>query len=270
MVGLGMKLFLVIWRKMPCAMRRIWPPSMIEDTDLNPNSLPYIWLPQLYWHRILQLCIMSSPLENTPENLERIEQIIRNGGVVLYPTETVYGLGCDPYNESSIEKVRGMKGRPKGSPMLAVTPDWAFVTDWFNSVPDTYRTLMKHEPPLSVTLIFEASEQAPPGLVSKGTIAVRRIPESSIVGQIASRIGGALLSTSANLTGHCAPSSLEDVDRAILDSVDYVVESQIELSGVPSTVIRDNKGILEILRHGCADAVDLQRIIIEEYEKADN
>lgn len=213
---------------------------------------------------------MSSLLENTPENIVLIERVIRDGGVILYPTETVYGLGCNPLNETAINRVRELKGRPKGSPMLAVTPDWAHVLDWFETVPETYRTLMKHEPPVPVTLIFEASDQAPPGLVSNGTIAVRRIPKENIVARLAEAIGGALLSTSANLTGHRAPNRLEDVDPGIVENVDYVVKSDIELSGVPSTVIRDNKGVLEILRHGCADAGDLQRILIEEYEKANN
>lgn len=213
---------------------------------------------------------MSSLLENVPENYPIAEKVIRDGGVILYPTETVYGLGCDPFNTAATDKVRELKGRPKGSPMLAVTPDWSYVIDWFETVPDNYRTLMKHDPPLPVTMIFQASDKAPQGLVSGGTIAVRRIPRENIVAHLAEAAGGALLSTSANITGHPAPASLEEVDPRVVENVDCVVRSSMELSGVPSTVIRDNKGVLEILRHGCAGADDLQRILIEEYEKADN
>lgn len=186
--------------------------------------------------------------------------VVRNGGVIIYPTETVYGLGCDPCQPAAVTRVREIKGRAADLPMLAVTHDWEAVEHWFATIPHLLSPLMVHEPPLAVTVVLEASDAAPAGLVSReGTVAVRRTSDAAAA-QLAAACGGAILSTSANRSGEPPATRFADLDPAIVSAVDVLVDAGVPLAGTPSTLVAVRDGRLVILREGAVPSDEIRRL----------
>ena len=195
--------------------------------------------------------------------VERAVAVVRSGGVLVYPTETVYGLGCDPAVGDAVARVRAIKGRDADRPMLALTDTWARVESWIAGLEEMHCQLMRHEPPLPVTLVFEASAAAPPALVSaEGTVGIRRTTDP-FCRALAAAAGTPVLSTSANRAGAPAAHRFTDLDPAVLDAADEAIDAGRDLGGTPSTVVRIDAGRLVVLREGAVDAGALRRIIAE-------
>lgn len=199
----------------------------------------------------------------------RAAAIVRAGGVIVYPTETVYGLGCDPANAEAVARVRAIKGRDADKPMLAITDRWGRVAPWIApstgsgqaGLTDVHRALMQHEPPLPVTIVFDASDDAPPGLVSaEGGIGIRRTTDPFCRALVVAA-DTPVLSTSANRAGRPPVARFAHLDAAVLDAVDDVVDAGHELGGTPSTVVRVANGKLVVLREGAVGAAELHRIV---------
>ena len=186
---------------------------------------------------------------------------IRDDGVLVYPTETVYGVGGAASNPIVCERVRTLKGGAKNKPMLLLTDEWARVGDWFAETSDALQRLMEHHRTLPLTLLVTASECAPAPLVgSEGLIGVRRTSNQFCRALI--NLGDApLLSTSANLAKEPAPAVFDDISSAILEGVDLAVDAGCPLTGVPSTIVRaEGTGVL-IVREGAADVHKIHEIV---------
>ena len=193
--------------------------------------------------------------------VERAAAVVRAGGVLVYPTETVYGLGCDPARAEAVARVRAVKGRDAARPMLALTDRWGRVAPWLANLTDAHRRLMQHAPPLPVTVVFDAAEAAPPALVSAGgTVGVRRTTDPFCCA-LAAAAGTPVLSTSANRAGQPPPHRFEDLDPAVTEAVDLAVDAGRDLAGTPSTVVRIDAGRLVVLREGAVDAKTLRAIV---------
>lgn len=193
--------------------------------------------------------------------VERAAAVVRRGGVLVYPTETVYGIGCDPADPAAVARVRAIKGRDAGRPMLALTDAWDRVESWIEGRTDLHRRLMGHEPPLPVTIVFEASNHAPPGLVSEaGTVGLRRTTDAFCRALVAAA-DTPVLSTSANRAGQPSAHRFAALDPAVLGAVDEAVDAGRPLGGTPSTVVRVEGGDLVVLREGAVEAGVLHRIV---------
>ena len=202
---------------------------------------------------------MDTPVD--AKAVERAAVVVRAGGVLVYPTETVYGIGCDPANAEAVARVRTIKGRDAAKPMLAITDRWGRVMSWIAGLTDAHRALMQHEPPLPVTIVFDASEDAPPGLVSpQGGIGIRRTTDPFCRALVAAA-DTPVLSTSANRAGRPPVARFAHLDAAVLDAVDSSVDAGHDLGGTPSTVVRVADSDLVVLREGAVDAAEFHRIV---------
>lgn len=204
---------------------------------------------------------MSAPTEHVDRGaVQRAAEVVWGGGVLVYPTETVYGLGCDPREADAIARVRAIKGRDADRPMLALTDEWERVKPWLAEVTEAHRRLMEHDPPPPVTLIFTASESAPEGLVSgQGEIGLRRTSDAFCRALVAA-CHVPLLSTSANQAGQPPAGQIDDLDAEIVEAVDLVLDAGHALGGTASTVVRVEEGKLVVVREGAVDAATLREI----------
>ncbi len=192
--------------------------------------------------------------------VERAAEVIRSGGVIVYPTETVYGLGCDPADAEAVARIRAIKGRDADRPMLALTDTWDRVEAWLDGLTEVHRRLMQHEP-LPVTVVFDASPEAPPGLVSaQGGIGIRRTTDPFCLALIVAA-DTPVLSTSANQAGQTPAHRFADLDPAVTNAADLAVDAGRGLGGTPSTVVRVEDGRLVVLREGAVEAARLQEIV---------
>jgi len=179
--------------------------------------------------------------------------VLRQGGVVAYPTEHFYALACDPWNAAAVSRLFVVKGRPDNKPLLLGIADRAALTSLSSAVPDAARRLVE-EWPQGVTLVVPAVSALPAGVTAgTGTVGVRLLPES-FAAELIRTAGGALPATSANQSGAGATGDPDVVAR--LPGVDLLLDGGILPAGSWSTIVDVRATPWRVLREGqCPIAV---------------
>lgn len=173
----------------------------------------------------------------TDENIKKVGEILRNGGLAAIPTETVYGLAGNALDGKCAEKIFAAKGRPSDNPLIVHISNISQWDDLVTEIPDTARVLAEKFWPGPLTVILPKSELIPDE-VSGGldTVAVR-MPENEIARAIIEAAGVPLAAPSANLSGKPSPTSASHVIDDMLGRIDAIVDSGDCEVGVESTVI---------------------------------
>jgi len=181
-----------------------------------------------------------------PETLTKAASLILDGGIVAYPTDTVYGLGCDPLNPQAIRKLVHAKKRKIGQlPVLVDSIGRAAEVGRFDSY--AFQLASRFWPgPLTIVV---HSRIRLPNLVtgSSGKVGLR-IPSHQVAINLVRACGGALVGTSANLTGNPSLTLARDVTNELGKAVDLVLVDDQTGSGIESTVVSIDNGILSVLR----------------------
>lgn len=204
---------------------------------------------------------MSSWPETDPGTIARAARVIRTGGVLIHPTATVYGLGCDPRDADAVRRVRALKGRDERSPLLILTDEWERVAPWIVVDSAAQRRLMERIPPLAVTVLFEVENEAFAAVRGTSPLVGIRATGHPFCRELIDRVGIPVVSTSANPTGAPSPHRFDEIDEDLLRAVGGAVESTESLDGAASTVVRFDDGALEILREGAVSPEELERIV---------
>ncbi len=179
--------------------------------------------------------MVNVPTFSLPKDAEPLCQCLHDGGVILYPTEGVLGLGCDPCHQRAVERVKALKVRDPRKGLICVAAHWKQVSRWVdvNKVPDLSTILATWPGP--TTWVFPASEHAPSWLQANASVALR-ISAHAIVQQICEVYGGPLVSTSANSSGEDAWCHYDDVHPDWLEQVDGCVDGTVGSSQGPSKI----------------------------------
>lgn len=197
------------------------------------------------------------------ERLASSAEILRNGGLVIFPTETVYGLGADATNPDATAKIYAAKGRPSDNPLIIhiAEPKDAELYAFTNS---TYYSLAEHFMPGPLTVILPSKETVP--VTTRGgldTVAVR-CPENKIARELIRLAGVAIAAPSANLSGSPSPTSFEHAYADMNGRVDAIIDGGECDFGLESTIVRINSdGSLTLLRPGKITKEDLEAIGIK-------
>lgn len=182
---------------------------------------------------------------------------VRGGGVIVYPTDTVYGLGCDPTNARAVRRIQKMKGRPEAIRFIVLASDEQMIEPWIRPLAPAMASAVSRCMPGPVTFIFHSSARALERIVGCGTTLAVRVPEHRFCVEVCRAIGLPLLSTSANVHGADAPADIADIDRGILASADLVVDGG-RLSELPSTIVDVTGTVPRIVREGAFPRTALQ------------
>lgn len=188
--------------------------------------------------------------EATLKAIDHAISVLNQGGVILYPADTIWGLGCDARNKDAIHRIHEIKGRPESKSMIVLV---ASITQLYEVAafvhPRIDTLLYYHERPL--TVIYPAAKKVYGHLAAKdGTIAVR-VVKSGFCHELLVRFGFPLISTSANLSGEPSPVRFGSISSVIINQVDFTVPAFTEkdISGKPSMIARyDENGELEFVR----------------------
>lgn len=169
-----------------------------------------------------------------------IEQSIshlQQGNVILYPTDTVWGLGCDACNPEAISKIYRIKERDLNKPLLCMVSDFEMLKEYVIVRPEVEAYLHKAIRP--TTVIYPEAKGFPSELLAAdGSIAIRVVKDVFCTPLI-QQFGGPIVSTSANISKHANPESYEEIEVSILERVDYIVNLQTEKKAQsPSRLIR--------------------------------
>ncbi|MFH0762029.1 MAG: L-threonylcarbamoyladenylate synthase [Bacteroidota bacterium] len=183
-------------------------------------------------------------------DLNQAVKILKQGGVILYPTDTIWGIGCDATLAVAVQKVYKIKERPENRSMLILVSDSDMAEDYTYDTPDLIWQVMKKTlDPL--TLIFPHARNLAPNLPAPdGSIGIR-IPHDPFCIELIRNFGRPLVSSSANRSNEPPPGVFADIPKHFLDQVDYVVKwrQQDCNQGKPSTVVKLNEeGEMEMIR----------------------
>jgi L-threonylcarbamoyladenylate synthase len=181
----------------------------------------------------------------------RCRTVLQTGGVIVYPTDTLYALGADPRNAEAVRRLFTIKGRGADRPILVLIPDSTSVPQWAMDVSDTAERLMKRFWPGPLTLVFRARPDVLPELTAgSGKIGLRVPGNSLTVSLLMAAAGKALTGTSANRSGGRAPSSIETVIESIGKDVDLVLDAGPAVEVRSSTVVDVSGAMPSIIREG--------------------
>ena len=200
-----------------------------------------------------------------PALLQHAVDILRRGGLVVYPTDTVYGLGADATNEQAVERLfEAKKRRPDQSiPLLIASPaDLAQVTD---EVPDVAQRLITAFWPGGLTIVLPKA----PTFHSKaiiGDIVGVRVPDHPVPRELVRQLGAPITGTSANISGGPEPLTAEDVRSQLGDAVDLVIDGGRCPGSRPSTVVDCTVAPLRIVREGAISREELIRAAGVQFE----
>jgi L-threonylcarbamoyladenylate synthase len=187
-------------------------------------------------------------LKATKNNTMKAAQVVRGGGLVIYPTETVYGLGCDPFNFQAVKRILEVKGnRNKPLPVLV-----ASITDAGKValISQNGKKLAAKFWPGPLTIVFP-KKQALPDVVTFGLNSVGlRIPNNEVVLQLLRMCGGLLVGSSANRTGEEPPRRVQEMSDELTTMVEIVLDGGPTAQGVPSTIVDLTQKKPRILREG--------------------
>ncbi|MBF0125173.1 MAG: threonylcarbamoyl-AMP synthase [Magnetococcales bacterium] len=203
------------------------------------------------------------------ETLTAAVTVLRQGGIVAYPAETLFGLGVDPFQEAAVQRLQQLKGRPAAkSGLILLLPDWAFLPMVACEPSPLAWRLMRQFWPGPLTLVLSAQPTLPNWLVGPDRTVAVRIPAAPVAMALLSAWGGPLISTSANRSGLPPARCVEDV-RRLWPSQLYIVPDQgtlFDSGGSPSTLVDLHTDRALLLRAGAIPAAWLRQWLPDLFE----
>ena len=184
------------------------------------------------------------------DEINKACEVMQKGGVILYPTDTVWGIGCDATNEEAVKRVFEIKQRADSKAMLVLVDNPVKVEFYVSEVPEVAWDLidMTTKP---LTIIYDGARNLAPNLIAAdGSVGIR-VTNEEFSRQLCFRFRKAVVSTSANISGQPAPAVFHEISEEIKQAVDYIVDYRREETGhpKPSSIIKLGKrGQIKIIR----------------------
>jgi len=194
--------------------------------------------------------IKIDPGHPEPDRIDEAVAVLKNGGVIAFPTETFYGLGADARNEASIDKIFGIKGRDFKNPILVVIGDVRHLEAFAEDIPAEAHKLVDRFWPGPLTIVFRAAPSVSPTLTAgSGKIGIR-LTSHPVAMEISKRLGGPVTATSANLSGAPECSSVVEVISQLEGKLDGVIDGGHTPGGKGSTIVDVTVYPPKVLREG--------------------
>jgi len=184
------------------------------------------------------------------DEIKKAIEILRSGGVILYPTDTVWGLGCDATNEEAVKRIFEIKKRADAKAMLVLVDNAARIQGYVDVVPDMAWDLIDvSEKPL--TIIYPEAKNLAKNLIAEDKSIGIRVTKEAFSKMLCERFRKPLVSTSANVSGEPTPANFSQISDEIKSAVDYVVNFRQNETNAPkpSSIIKLGKGnLIQIIR----------------------
>lgn len=183
------------------------------------------------------------------------------GGVCVYPTDTVYGIGSRADSEKGVNKVYQIKQRPTNAPMPLLLADSASLAMFTNALPPRAKTLIDRFWPGSLTVVIPVKPGSVlPSLLNERGAASFRVPNNDLVRRVIQKLGVPIVGTSANIHGKPTARTFGELDPAVTNQVDYVYQGETTL-GIESTVVEILGQGVHIIREGHISKFELEQVI---------
>ena len=183
------------------------------------------------------------------KEVKNATEVLKQGGIILYPTDTVWGIGCDASNEEAIQKIYQLKKRVEAKAMICLVADDRMLKKYVKEIPSAALDIIDITE-VPTTIIYDEPLNLAENLIGDDKTIAIRIPDDEFCYQLLRRLNGALVSTSANISGQRTPKLFKEISNEILKGVDYVVDLHREKkAGKPSSIIKlSNNGMVKVIR----------------------
>ena len=172
---------------------------------------------------------------------------LNNGGIIIYPTETIWAIGCKSTLKKSVERIYSIKNRSETSPFINIIDSYLNISKYVHNI-DSEIIKIASEIDNPPTVIYQNCKKEFNYLSNaKNEIAFRVTPNKQII-KIINELNAPLISTSANISGENFPTNFNNISSSILNAVDVILNFEIESSGKPSSIIKIKNGEIEYLR----------------------
>lgn len=184
------------------------------------------------------------------QDIDKALQTLRGGGIIVYPTDTIWGIGCDATDAKAVEKIYKLKKRTDSKAMIMLVGSKGQLQQFVKDVPDVaWQLIDAAVNPL--TLIYDEPQGVAENLLAPNGSAGFRVTSDPFCSELCRRLRHPIVSTSANISGQKAPKCFDDITEEILDGADYVVEWRREEKSnpAPSNIIKiTNSSVVTIIR----------------------
>lgn len=201
------------------------------------------------------MLLQIHPDNPQPQRIAKVVECLRDGGLIVFPTDTVYGIGCDLFNKNAIEKLCRLKGlKPERLNLSFICYDLSHISEFTKHLDTATFKILKKNLPGPFTFILDASNEVPKHLIAKKKTVGIRVPDHIIPREIVKELGNPIISSSikdddAVLEYTTDPEAIYDKYRNL---VDIVIDSG-NSGNVPSTVVDCTRGEVEIVREGLGE-----------------
>lgn len=175
------------------------------------------------------------------KKIDRVVEVLKQGGIILYPTEGVYGLGCDPFNQTAVLRLLQIKQRNINQGLILIVSSWRQAKKLI-ALDLKKCELLKNKTNYPVTWVFPATKNVPRWIRGKFRSIAIRVTTHKIAKALCQKFGGPIVSTSANLTGGSSIKNLKDIESDVFNRVDFIVPGELGNFGQPSKIVDARNG----------------------------
>ncbi|MGM0932507.1 MAG: L-threonylcarbamoyladenylate synthase [Bacteroidota bacterium] len=181
--------------------------------------------------------------------MQNCMETLKRGGLILYPTDTVWGIGCDATNADAVDKVYALKRRKESQALICLVSDYKMLNQFVEDVPEVAYDILKYANK-PTTIIYDDPIRVAENLIADDNSLAIRVSKDKFSNELVKRFRKPIVSTSANISGEKTPQSFAQISPEILKGVDYVVNLQrSKQSGKPSAIIKlTNDGKVTVIR----------------------
>ena len=203
---------------------------------------------------------------NSYENILKAVSILRNGGIIATPTDTVYGLVASIFNKEAVEKIYSVKKRPKDKPLIVLISSMHQFKDLTINTNQYTKILIKKFWPGPLTLVLKKSSSVPGYVTSYKNFVGIRFPKSNTIKQIIDNLGVPIVAPSANISGKPSPSCFDDVFKDFNCKVDAILKDEINVKEnakhrTESTIVSLKTDVPKILREGAIPKEEIEKVL---------
>ncbi|MAN59392.1 MAG: threonylcarbamoyl-AMP synthase [Flavobacteriaceae bacterium] len=183
------------------------------------------------------------------KEIENALTVLKRGGLILYPTDTVWGIGCDATNAEAIDKVFALKQRAESKALICLVNDFKMLNQYVEDVPEVAYDILKYASK-PTTIVYDDPIRIAQNLVADDNTLGIRVVKDDFCNKLIRKFKKPIVSTSANISGQKTPTSRKEIAPEILEGVDYVVNLQHHKSTAkPSAIIKlKNDGTVAVIR----------------------
>jgi len=183
------------------------------------------------------------------QEINKALNTLKKGGLILYPTDTIWGIGCDATNAAAVERVYELKNRPDTKALICLVSDFKMLNQYVTNIPEVAYDILKfaNKP---TTIIYDKPIRVAENLLAEDESLAIRVSRHDFSKSLIKKFKRPIVSTSANISENSSPKSFQEIDPAILAGVDYIVNlERNKKNGPPSAIIKlKNDGTVLIIR----------------------